>query len=793
MNNEKNEFLSPLVSIIMPTHNVESYLPQCIESVINQDYKNLEIITIDNGSEDKSGTILDQYKLMDNRIKVIHQKDKGYGGAVNVGLDNATGKYIAIVETDDYAAPDMISSMIYHAERNNANIVKAGFTKHFSNGNSFRIYPPFYFYEDSLTVYPEYSIDLMLMESSIWAGLYKRDFLEKNKIRMIETKGASYQDCVFKFMIYSLTDKVIVIPNSVYNYRVMTSNSSSKSSKNWDALFINYEYIKKFLKSHKKFDAFHNAYYMNGYFDFVFHYNRIQSDYQKLFIDKAVKFYLEGCRNGVTKDNGRFCYPTTRSYYWNDVIPIINKIETLISCDAHNTLPNMKESLSKRIARLLYKTFLGKIIWRGFSSIVKRPFILNKLGLVYPESNRGNDPINTSLRMIFPKRDFFELYDSKKKTILVILPWLGVNAVTNNVEQIVKSFKEKGYELHLLIYAKSEPTLPNDSIWDKVFFKYAENPYFGVTNYTEVYPDNDHVDDWVDADFYQSVKRLDNQFDYKICFVNYLIYTKAFEFVNKKCKKLLYTHDRFYARNRNLIKSGFSSSSCWFGVNTKEEEAYALKRADLVLAIQEEDAEYFRRITNHETEVCVYPFLPSKKFIGKKPLEKSCLSVGYIASANPPNYYAIKKVIEKIKKTKVNLYIAGTIGGMFNENELPKNCNLIGLVDSLEDFYSSYDIYVNPDTFYSGFKCKTIEAMAYGSGIVCTKIAATGCSLDESYHNLESEEDCAKYLIELSELSIEERNKRLFKIIEESELKFNQFVETYSKEKLTAELLRGVE
>ena len=86
----------------MPTYKVEEYLPQCLESVMNQDFQDIEIIPVDDGSPDSCGAIIDKYASQDKRIHPIHQKNGGYGKAVNAGMAKASGKYIAIVETDDY-------------------------------------------------------------------------------------------------------------------------------------------------------------------------------------------------------------------------------------------------------------------------------------------------------------------------------------------------------------------------------------------------------------------------------------------------------------------------------------------------------------------------------------------------------------------------------------------------------------------------------------------------------------------------------------------------------------------
>lgn len=104
MNNE-------LISVIIPVYKVEKYLDECIQSVINQTYKNLEIILVDDGSPDNCGKICDEYAKKDNRIKVIHKENGGLSSARNAGLDIARGEYISFIDSDDYVSKDFIKNM----------------------------------------------------------------------------------------------------------------------------------------------------------------------------------------------------------------------------------------------------------------------------------------------------------------------------------------------------------------------------------------------------------------------------------------------------------------------------------------------------------------------------------------------------------------------------------------------------------------------------------------------------------------------------------------------------------
>lgn len=111
------------LSVIIPVYNVEKFLHRCVDSVLNQTYKNLEVILVDDGSPDNSGKICDEYAKSDSRVVVVHQKNGGLSAARNAGMDIATGYYVAFLDSDDYISCDMYSEMIEKLEDNNLDII----------------------------------------------------------------------------------------------------------------------------------------------------------------------------------------------------------------------------------------------------------------------------------------------------------------------------------------------------------------------------------------------------------------------------------------------------------------------------------------------------------------------------------------------------------------------------------------------------------------------------------------------------------------------------------------------
>ena len=139
-----------LISVIVPIYNIENHIDRCVESIVKQSYKKLEIILVDDGSTDKSGYICDKWRMLDSRIKVIHKKNGGLSDARNFGLDVANGEYISFIDGDDFIDKNMYNDMLSYINRYQCDICVCGICKT-ENGKEFITRP--YTYEN-----PEYTI-----------------------------------------------------------------------------------------------------------------------------------------------------------------------------------------------------------------------------------------------------------------------------------------------------------------------------------------------------------------------------------------------------------------------------------------------------------------------------------------------------------------------------------------------------------------------------------------------------------------------------------------------------------
>lgn len=244
---------TPKVSIIMPALNVAEYIDECIQSVINQTLKEIEIICIDAGSTDGTWEKLCLYA--DNKdnvvpIRLLRSDIKSYGYQVNMGIREAKGEYIAIVETDDYVALDMYETLYEIASLTKADMVKADYDCFYTTTDGRRIFQYIGLWEKDRRQYnrlinPSKEVYLYANDFNIWKGIYNREFLKKNDIWLNESKGAAYQDIGFGQQVLACARKAYYSDRSLYRYRTDRDTSSVNSL---HGLQYSYQEFKRLLE-----------------------------------------------------------------------------------------------------------------------------------------------------------------------------------------------------------------------------------------------------------------------------------------------------------------------------------------------------------------------------------------------------------------------------------------------------------------------------------------------------------------------------------------------------------------
>lgn len=224
-----------MVSIIMPVYNSCQYLEIAIKSIIDQTYRNFELILIDDGSTDCSGKICDKLAKNNCNIRVFHTENQGVTSARNLGLINSKGKYIAFCDNDDTYNDTLLEENIKIALQTDADIVRF-FRSRIEIDQTGRILNAEKF-PDGITLYydfretnPESYMDFLLNSKSlgVWNALYKKEFLKQNDIKFdVRLKDFS-EDCCFNFMCYKYMKKAVVNQRTYYNWYQRFGHSQSR-------------------------------------------------------------------------------------------------------------------------------------------------------------------------------------------------------------------------------------------------------------------------------------------------------------------------------------------------------------------------------------------------------------------------------------------------------------------------------------------------------------------------------------------------------------------------------------
>lgn len=219
------------ISVLVPIYNVERYLDECLSSLRAQTFGDFEVICINDGSTDGSRRIVQKYLDADVRFRVIDKENSGYGASMNRGLVAAKGKYVAILESDDFFDPSALETLYDAAEKNESEVVKANFWLYWSAPEGRReLFPVVGPGESGRTMRPLDDISIFFRKPSIWSALYRRDFLERNDIDFLETPGASYQDAGFNFKVWASARRATFIDVPILSYRQDNEGSSVNSS-----------------------------------------------------------------------------------------------------------------------------------------------------------------------------------------------------------------------------------------------------------------------------------------------------------------------------------------------------------------------------------------------------------------------------------------------------------------------------------------------------------------------------------------------------------------------------------
>lgn len=220
---------NPLISVIVPVYKVEAYLEKCVNSIINQTYKNLEIILVDDGSPDKCGEMCDEFAKKDSRIRVFHKENGGQSSARNLGLDNMTGDYVGFVDSDDWIEANMYEHLYELISKNNAQIAACGLQCDYQNGKTVFVNKQYPIKTDTeffskLDALRELTIAEKITNSPC-DKLFIRNVFDNIRMR----EGTVFED--FEIMPHCMEKAELVVydPVPLYHY-IMTEQSTTRGT-----------------------------------------------------------------------------------------------------------------------------------------------------------------------------------------------------------------------------------------------------------------------------------------------------------------------------------------------------------------------------------------------------------------------------------------------------------------------------------------------------------------------------------------------------------------------------------
>lgn len=242
--------MQPKVSIIVPVYNNEVYVIPCMKSLLAQTLQDIEIICINDGSTDSSSEILHAFADQDNRVVVVDKENGGYGVGINRGIELAQGEYIGILESDDFADLDMFETLYSYAKAFDLDVARSNFYLYWSKKIK---------KDTFLELFPEHECDRVIdpsirkdqhcfyVQPALWSAIYKASFIRENKLRLLETPGAAYQDTAFNFKIWACAKRVMFIHKPFVHYRQDNEASSINNQSKIFNICLEYAEIDRWL------------------------------------------------------------------------------------------------------------------------------------------------------------------------------------------------------------------------------------------------------------------------------------------------------------------------------------------------------------------------------------------------------------------------------------------------------------------------------------------------------------------------------------------------------------------
>lgn len=421
------------LSIIIPVYNVQKYLRQCLQSVVEQLKDSMEIICVNDGSTDKSLEIINEFAKDNSNIKIIDKINSGYGDSLNKGIDMAIGKYIAILESDDWAVEGIYSELLSRAIETDADIVKGNYYNYYTDKEETVYFENLKGFPYDKVINSKSHHNIFFTGPAIWSGIYKKKFLLANDIRFVPTAGASYQDTSFSFKTWATARTVVLINKPIIYYRQDSINSSSNNSKKVFDIFYETDEMTRFLKINK-LEEFMPECMVAKFRSMKWSLDRLKGQDKLRFLLKMHIDAQEDCIAGYLKEE------LWSAYDWM----IINNIIFNVDNFANKLLLNKESTCSIEnvieIARLIESVYIFNTDYYAaklYGEMVENGYYPN--GYLYDGNVVGNR--NSIIpELAIPIQDFGD------KDALII-----VNKNDKDLDRIINLLNDKKMNNYLLV------------------------------------------------------------------------------------------------------------------------------------------------------------------------------------------------------------------------------------------------------------------------------------------------------------------------------------------------------
>ncbi len=312
--------MKPKISVVVPIYKVENYLRECVDSILSQTLKDIEVILVDDGSPDGCPEIVDVYAQRDKRVVAVHQENAGYSAAVNRGIQLAKGEYVGIIESDDWIEPTMYEKLYASAKKYDTDVTKGMFTSYNSTlpvGTRDEVFRNFLGIDLDLAPDGAFEItewpQLVGFHASIWSAIYRAEFIKKIKIP--ETAGASYQDLPFMADFCCRAKRISVVKEPFVHWRNDPNQGNSTSANGQKLLLMvqNTLLAAKVIEKAGKMPALAEAFYAQAMWANIGFFRRIEGRYKREYYRKLREVFRPVAERAESVGGAEFSFKHFRT------------------------------------------------------------------------------------------------------------------------------------------------------------------------------------------------------------------------------------------------------------------------------------------------------------------------------------------------------------------------------------------------------------------------------------------------------------------------------------------------